>query len=69
MDFSDFVKKVRQELGLSQTKLAKALNVSFSTVNRWENSRVAPSNLALKNFVDFCQDNFIAIPLELQKEE
>jgi transcriptional regulator with XRE-family HTH domain len=69
MVFSDFVKKVRQDLGLSQAEFAKALNVSFTTINRWENNRVAPSNLALKNFVDFCQDNFIVVPLELRKEE
>jgi hypothetical protein len=26
-----------------------------------------PSNLALKTFFEFCQDNFIVVPSELQK--
>lgn len=64
--FPDFVKFVRKELKLSQQDLAKALNVNFTTINRWENGHVMPSNLALKSFYDFCQDNFIHIPSELQ---
>ncbi|MCO8123536.1 helix-turn-helix domain-containing protein [Stieleria sp. TO1_6] len=42
------VKMVRLQLGLSQEKLAAELGVTFSTVNRWENSKVKPSPLALK---------------------
>jgi transcriptional regulator with XRE-family HTH domain len=61
MQFSEIVKHVRSELHLSQTQLAEALSVSFSTVNRWENSRVVPSNLAQKSFYDFCDSNFIDI--------
>ncbi|MDR1604140.1 MAG: helix-turn-helix domain-containing protein [Gracilibacteraceae bacterium] len=67
MDFPEFMKRVRKELDLSQTDLAKALNVNFTTINRWENSHVVPSNLAMKSFIDFCQDNFIEIPADLQK--
>jgi DNA-binding transcriptional regulator YiaG len=46
-------------LKLSQTELAEALSVSFSTINRWENNKVEPSKLALKSFYDFCENNFI----------
>ncbi|MCL1790404.1 MAG: helix-turn-helix domain-containing protein [Peptococcaceae bacterium] len=66
MEFSEFVKNVRIELQFSQQKLANALNVNFTTINRWENARVMPSNLALKSFYEFCQDNFIDIPPELR---
>ena len=65
MTFSNFVKFVRKELKLSQQDLAKALNVNFTTINRWENGHVMPSNLALKSFYDFCLDNFIQIPPDL----
>ena len=68
MNLSGFVKQVRQNLNLSQKQLASALNVNYTTINRWENGHVVPSNLALKNFYDFCQDNFIAIPSEIQQE-
>jgi len=45
-DFGTKVKTIRTNLGLSQVALAKALGVSFPTVNRWENGRTKPSHLA-----------------------
>ncbi len=65
MTFSEFVISVRKQLGMSQKQLAVAINVSFSTVNRWENGHVVPSNLAVKSFYDFCENNFIKIPNDL----
>lgn len=62
MSFSDFMLSVRKKLKLSQKQLAIAINVSYSTINRWENGHVAPSNLAVKSFFDFCENNFIEIP-------
>ena len=59
MDFSKQVRYVRKHLGLSQKQLAHALNVSFATVNRWENTKVSPSNLAQKTFYEFCENNSI----------
>ena len=59
MEFSEQVKYVRKELRLSQKQLADALNVSFATINRWENAKVCPSNLAKKTFYEFCESNFI----------
>lgn len=59
MDFPKQVRYVRKYLGFSQKKLAAALNVSFATINRWENGKVYPSNLAQKTFYEFCENNFI----------
>ena len=50
---------------LSQKQLASAINVSYSTINRWENGHVIPSNLAVKSFYDFCENNFIEIPTDM----
>jgi len=66
MMLSSFIRDVRKQLNLSQQQLAIALSVNFSTINRWENGKVIPSNLAQKTFFDFCQDNFIEIPIELR---
>ena len=55
MTFSEFVISVRRKLKLSQKQLATAINVSYSTINRWENGHVVPSNLAVKSFYDFCE--------------
>lgn len=65
MTFSEFVIIVRKKLALSQKQLASAINVSYSTINRWENGHVIPSNLAMKSFYDFCENNFIHIPDDL----
>ena len=54
MTFSEFVISVR-----------KRLKLSYSTINRWENDHVVPSNLAVKSFYDFCENNFIDIPNDL----
>ncbi len=62
MKFSEFVIFVRRKLKLSQKQLANAINVSYSTINRWENGHVVPSNLAVKSFYDFCENNFIDVP-------
>ena len=61
MTFAEQVEYVRKKLHLSQKQLADALSVSFATVNRWENSKVIPSNLAQKTFYDFCENNFIDV--------
>ena len=66
MRLSEFIKDVRKQLTLSQEQLAKALNVSFSTINRWENGKAEPSNLAQKIFFDFCEGNLIVVPAELR---
>jgi DNA-binding transcriptional regulator YiaG len=67
MSFPEFVKEVRNKLNLSQKQLAQALNVNYTTINRWENEHVTPSNLAQKSFFDLCESNFIAVPDELRK--
>ena len=61
MKYCEFVKKVRKQLNYTQKELANALNVSYATVNRWENNQVIPSKLAVKSFLDFCENNFIDI--------
>ena len=68
MVFSSVVKKVRLELKLSQQQLAQALNVSYTTINRWENGHVVPSNLAQKSFFDFCESSFINVSQLLKSD-
>ena len=45
-DYSERIKRLRGQLGLTQTQLAEMLGVSFATVNRWENNQARPSQLA-----------------------
>ncbi len=54
VNFSDTVKEVRRQLGLSQEGLAQELGVSFTTINRWENGKTVPFKLARTQFDTFC---------------
>lgn len=54
MSFSGELKKVRQRSFLSQEAFAKEINVSFSTVNRWESGKTKPNLNAMKNIKEFC---------------
>ncbi|MBD2101771.1 DNA-binding transcriptional regulator [Leptolyngbya sp. FACHB-261] len=47
-DTNELVLELRQQLGLTQEKLAAKLGVTVSTINRWENGKTAPSPLGLK---------------------
>lgn len=42
----ELIKKIRTYLNMSQAELADLLNVSFATVNRWENEHTVPNKLA-----------------------
>ncbi len=59
MEYCKLVKEVRRKLNYTQKDLADALDVSYATVNRWENNQSLPSKLAIKSFRDFCENNFI----------
>lgn len=39
---------------MSQTEFARALGVSFSTVNRWETGKTLPAYKAMKSIELFC---------------
>ena len=49
------VKKIREQLTLSQEDLARQLGVSYATVNRWENDQSKPSKLAKARLDAFCE--------------
>jgi putative transcriptional regulator len=64
-NFTELVKDVRRQLGLSQEELAHELGVSFATVNRWENGRTVPSKLARRQFEQLCKEKNIGPSLNL----
>ncbi len=66
MDFPNAIKAVREKLSMSQEDLARALSVSFATINRWENNKTKPNKMALNVFALFCEKH--GIDLHWQKE-
>ena len=59
MEFSKFCLNTRLKLNLSQQMLARKLDVSFATINRWENGKAVPQKLTLYRFEKFCEENGI----------
>lgn len=57
MGFPDEIKKIRQRCFLTQIEFAKEVQVSFSTVNRWEGGKSKPNLTAMKNIKKFCLKN------------
>lgn len=55
MSYGEYIKTVRKELKISQEQLARLLNVSFSTVNRWENGKSVPSQMAQELLRQLCE--------------
>ena len=55
------IKQIREHLDMSQTELAERLNVSFATVNRWENGRAVPNKLAQTKLYEICKENAVSV--------
>lgn len=75
MSFSEELKNIRQHSFLSQEAFARELNVSFSSVSRWEGGRAKPNLAAMKHIKEFCDKqniNFAVLEQEwrmLNKED
>lgn len=68
IDYASAIINIRVKLNLSQTALAELLNVSFTSVNRWENGKYAPTKLVKKKIEILCQENDISLE-ELKIEQ
>lgn len=55
------IKHIRNYLNMSQTEFAELLNVTFATVNRWENGRTVPNKLAQTTLYEICKDNSVPV--------
>lgn len=55
------IKKLRAKLDLSQEELAKLLNVSFVSVNRWETGKHEPTIIFKERLSDLFDENNIIL--------
>ena len=53
--------KLRAKLNLSQTEMAELLQVSYPSVNRWENNHTTPTKLARYRIEELCEKYAIDI--------
>ncbi|MGN0546188.1 MAG: DUF3990 domain-containing protein [Acutalibacteraceae bacterium] len=56
-----FIKRIRTYLNMSQTEFAGQLNVTFQTVNRWENGRATPNKLAQSMIYELCKNKSVPV--------
>ncbi len=61
MTIDVILKTLRKEMNISQEQLARDLNVSFTTLNRWENNRSKPSRLALMRIIEYCETRGVSV--------
>ena len=54
-DMSQYIRQIRQQLGMTQEEFAHALGITVGTVNRWENGRFRPSKLARATILEFAR--------------
>ena len=62
------IKQIRAYLNMSQTEFAKQLNVTFQTVNRWENGRALPNKLAQSKMFDLCKEKQLPVYDQILKK-
>ena len=52
-DYGKLLRILRKRQDLTQERLAAKLDVTFASINRWENGHVKPSRLAVKQIEKF----------------
>ena len=55
------IKQIRSHLNMSQTELAERMNVTFATVNRWENGHALPNKLAQMRLHEICLEGSVPV--------
>lgn len=55
------LRQIRENLNMNQTEFAELLNVTFATVNRWENGRTIPNKLAQSTLYEICKNNSVPV--------
>ena len=64
MNYAKAIKELRDVLLLSQDELAKLLDVSVQTVNRWENDKHDPTIKAKRKLKKLFDENNIIVEVK-----
>ncbi len=57
----DLIKQIRLAAGMSQEQFAKELNTTVGTINRWENGKSKPNQMAQNQLYAFCKEFHISL--------
>lgn len=61
MRLADEIRILRQKSFLTQTQFAEELQVSFTTVNRWEKGKATPNLSTMKRIKAYCEKKWSAL--------
>ena len=57
----ELIKAIRLQANMSQEQFAAELGTTAVSINRWENGKVIPNQMAQKNMYSFCKNNNIDV--------
>lgn len=52
---------LRAKNNITQEELAKMLDDTFATINRWENNRAVPTKIHMMQIEELCKKNRVSI--------
>ena len=58
---NELIKYIRASANMNQEQFASALGTTVQSINRWENGKTLPNNMAQKQIYQFCLGNNINI--------
>ena len=57
----DLIREIRAQARMSQEQFASALGTTVISINRWENGKSTPNQMAQTNLYQFCKNNAIDV--------
>lgn len=60
-NYQELIKKLRNKLIISQEELAKLLEISFTSFNRYENGHNEPTIKVKRRIIELCKENEIEV--------
>lgn len=57
----DLIREIRAQARMSQEQFASALGTTAISINRWENGKATPNQMAQTNLYQFCKTNAIDV--------
>ena len=61
INYGQALLSLRAKINITQEELAQILNVTFATINRWENNRTVPTKKHMLQIEEICKKNKISV--------
>ena len=61
INYGQALLSLRAKINITQEELARILNVTFATINRWENNRAVPTKIHIMQIEELCKKHKVTI--------